>query len=199
MGLEVSENNNPEPRRVNTEKIKIGVISYLVPRKRVDTVLRALKDCNCRDRVELTIIGDGPLKPHLESMVRTLSLSKVVRFLGRMDHFEAKRILKSFHLTIHLDYVPHMVSAAVQESLAAGVPVIFSQETPVTKYREYPYGWQVDAQNPSPLAELLDSITDHKESIKQKSKEALKYARENLSHEVVGKKLLNAYLKLSIR
>ena len=176
--------------------IRIGIITHLRPRKRVDTVLKALKNCRS-ELLTLDIIGDGPSRAYLETMVKAFNLGKKVRFLGMVNYFDLKKYLETFDIVIHLDQIPHMINPTIQDTLSAGIPVIFSEESSVAKYKEHQYGWQVDMDDPDPLSDLLNFLTNHTGVIKEKSMKALEYAKSNLSYKSVGTNLANAYLKLA--
>ncbi|MEM3193174.1 MAG: glycosyltransferase [Candidatus Parvarchaeota archaeon] len=176
------------------DKLRAGIITHLRPRKRVDTVLRALKLADS-SFIDLEIFGDGPSRNYLEKMCKDLALGNV-HFRGAFPNYELNNVVDSLDLIFHLDIVPHLVNPTTNESLAHGIPVIFSEEMNVEKYIEYPYGWQVDADDPHVLAELIDHLSSHSIEVKQKSVNALIYAKQNISHEAVGSALSVAYSKL---
>jgi len=70
----------------------ILTISRLVPRKGIDTVLRALaRIVPHRPDVRYLIGGSGPDRERLETLARTLNLTDRVHFLGKLPRDELRR------------------------------------------------------------------------------------------------------------
>jgi glycosyltransferase involved in cell wall biosynthesis len=195
-GLEVKELLPDNPARVSMdENLRYAVITYLRPRKRVDTVMRALSLYEWRD-IHIDIIGDGPSLYYLKRLAKQLLVLDRVNFIGSVKHSETAKYFRSHDAVIHLDQVPHLVNSTSQEALANGTPLIFSETTGLTKYKELPYGWQVDSNNPEILADLFEHISNNRKVLLDKSKNASSFARENLSYKSVGSLLCNEYRKL---
>lgn len=194
-GIEVTKRLVINASHLNSESLKIGIITYLRPRKRVDTVLKALNLCKTHD-INLDIVGDGPSVNYLKGLVNVLQLSDRVRFLGKVDHSSINEAFDKYDLIVHLDQVPHLVNSTTQEALSRGKPIIFSEDKYLESALEFPYGWQVDPDDPSVLTELFEYIDSHRETLIEKSKNALEFANLNMSYDSVGRKLLFVYKKL---
>ncbi len=82
------------------ETIQMGTVGRFVEKKGFDDLLRALaivkqktdKKFNC------TIIGDGPLRPLLETMTKELDIGDVVTYTGYMKQEEMINRLQNMHL-----------------------------------------------------------------------------------------------------
>jgi glycosyltransferase involved in cell wall biosynthesis len=72
-----------QPSSVSTPTIVS--VGRLVPEKGFDLLLQALAQLPTEAVWQLKIIGEGPERPRLEGMVRTLGLSDRVRFLGHLS------------------------------------------------------------------------------------------------------------------
>lgn len=98
------------------------------PRKNVDVVLRALARLRGQYRFRYTIIGDGALRPALESLARDLGLADLVRFAGRVEDDELQREMRQadlFVLTSSALPTSHEGFGLVYlEANAAGAPVL---------------------------------------------------------------------------
>ncbi len=80
IGVRIPE---PTPRtRGTSEPLRLLYVGQLIPRKRVDVILRALSRCQ-RFGWTLDVVGDGPSRVELESLSAGLDLSSRVRFHGR--------------------------------------------------------------------------------------------------------------------
>ena len=115
-GLEVKELLPNNPAKVSMfEGLRYAVITYLRPRKRVDTVLRALSLYDGSD-VHLDIIGDGPSSFYLKQLTHQLRIENRVNFIGAVNHAETVKYFMSHDSVIHLDQVPHLVNSTSQEA-----------------------------------------------------------------------------------
>ncbi|MGH8132231.1 MAG: glycosyltransferase [Steroidobacteraceae bacterium] len=100
----------------------IGYIGQLIPRKGVDTLIRAFSRLETPAR-QLCIVGDGPARGSLERLAADLGETHRVRFLGyRQDRIALLKALDVFVLPSSLEGIPR----CVLESMAAGVPVVAS-------------------------------------------------------------------------
>ena len=106
----------------------VVTVGRLMPRKRIPLLLEALAQLRTAGRtLPLTIVGDGPERPHLERRVAELGLVSQVRFLGEVpptgipdaigdaDVFAFPALGEGFGL-------------AAAEALLAGVPVVAARD-----------------------------------------------------------------------
>lgn len=99
-------------------KILIQVASFRYPKDQ-KTVIKSLKKLG--DHVVLILVGDGPLRPECENLVKTLGLTNRVLFLGiRMDVIP---LLKASDIIILSSHHEGM-SLASMEGMASGKPFI---------------------------------------------------------------------------
>lgn len=77
-------------------------------------------------RVELTIVGDGPKRPALEALVRSLGVAARVHFEPAVANRELCARLADFDLfAVHTEYWE--INKSVLEALLTGLPVIHSR------------------------------------------------------------------------
>jgi glycosyltransferase involved in cell wall biosynthesis len=93
----------------------------------VDKTLRALAQLKLYE-FQFTVVGDGVLRPNLESLCRELGLNDRVNFTGVISKAEIQRLLASSDLFILTsDVLPNSVEGfgiAYLEANACGVPVL---------------------------------------------------------------------------
>jgi len=98
------------------------VVGRLTAQKRVELAIRALERLD-RPTIPLTILGDGPERPRLESLVVALGLEKRVRFLGAQPPAGVAAVLAGADLAL-FPAVGEGFGLAAAEALMVGVPVV---------------------------------------------------------------------------
>ncbi len=103
-------------------------VSSLIPRKRVDKAIRAVRQATQHpalstqhSALHLLIIGDGPERPRLESLAQELGLVDRIRFLGKRD--DVRDILAQSDFLVHAA-IAEGCAYAILESMAAGIPAV---------------------------------------------------------------------------
>jgi glycosyltransferase involved in cell wall biosynthesis len=101
-------------------------VGRLIPKKRAELVIRAFHEIHEHSTAILTIVGDGPLRPELEILVDELGLRGRVHFAGFVEPDEVARWYA--RATVFVLPSSETWGVVVIEALAAGVPVIVSDE-----------------------------------------------------------------------
>lgn len=94
------------------------------PLKRVGDVVRILAEVRRALPALLVLVGDGPERPRIESMVRKMGLSGAVCFLGEQRNF--LEVLQSSDVFL-LPSETESFGLAALEALSCGVPVVASR------------------------------------------------------------------------
>jgi N-acetyl-alpha-D-glucosaminyl L-malate synthase BshA len=94
------------------------------PLKRVDDVVRILAEVRHTVPALLILVGDGPERSRVESLVRELGLTGVVCFLGKQLNF--LEVLQNSDVFL-LPSETESFGLAALEALACGVPVVASR------------------------------------------------------------------------
>jgi glycosyltransferase involved in cell wall biosynthesis len=115
----------PEPMRIGTsDKVTVGFLGSLIPRKGGDLLIRALARLTDRNW-RLVIVGDGGSRSSLEGLAVKEGIADYVTFTGVLPNAEAKKILRDLDLFV----LPSRFDgwgAVVNEALMQGVPVVCS-------------------------------------------------------------------------
>jgi len=103
--------------------VRIGMIARMNhPVKRHDLFLRVAARLAPRfPHLKFVLVGDGPLRPALEALVRQLELVDRVVLLG--DRRDIPSVLAALDVTV-MPSSSESLSNAILESMAAGVPVV---------------------------------------------------------------------------
>jgi glycosyltransferase involved in cell wall biosynthesis len=110
-----------------TEKKMILSVCNLIPKKRVDLLLKAFaRICNKLENTVLVIGGEGPEKKRLEEMAQELGIVDRVKVVGYIPEYELWDYYAASDVCAHLDSADFAISA--YEPLAFQKKVIWSCE-----------------------------------------------------------------------
>lgn len=134
-------------------------IGRLAREKGHDVLLRAVARLHERGRrIELDLIGDGPLRSELEGRVAQLDLSRRVRLHGWRGSREIRDALTQSRALV-LPSLSENLPVVLMESLAMHRPVIASAVGAVGELVEPGVsGWLVPPNNPLLLSQVLDEV-----------------------------------------
>lgn len=108
-----------------TLKVRAAMVGRLVPRKLVDIAIEAVSKLSPdeRARIEVNVIGDGPVRGVLESLCVGLGVAEQFIFRGPTTHAEALARIEACDVLVHCS-VDEGTSHAVVEALGLGKPVV---------------------------------------------------------------------------
>ncbi|WP_073344468.1 glycosyltransferase family 4 protein [Caldanaerobius fijiensis] len=97
-------------------------IARLIPQKGVEYFIRVADDIlNMRDNVEFLILGDGPQRDHLESLIKELNRADRIKLLGHRDDVNA--LLDSSDVFVLPSFSEGM-PVSIIEAMRAGKPIV---------------------------------------------------------------------------
>jgi glycosyltransferase involved in cell wall biosynthesis len=118
------------------------VCARLVPSKRVDLAIREA----ARQRAELTVIGDGPLRRELEALAS--SFEPRARFTGQLPRGDALALIADAHKLVHLSEAEG-APTVIREARALGVPVLATAVGDVGRWAQHDPGIEIFRPTPS--------------------------------------------------
>ncbi len=107
------------PRTV--DELRVIFVGRLVPYKGCDILLEAATPLLRSGRARLTIVGDGPQRPELESLVRREGIEDRVTFRGWVAHAEVAPLVAEADL-FAFPSIREFGGAVAIEAMAAGTP-----------------------------------------------------------------------------
>lgn len=138
----------------------IGMVGRLEPQKGVEYLLAAMARVReSHPDARLLIVGDGPLRQHLETLATRLRVHDRVLFLGWSS--EVPKALKALDVFC-MPSLWESFGYAILEAMACGVPVVASDVEGIPEvviHRET--GLLVPPRDPSALAEALCELLEH--------------------------------------
>jgi sugar transferase (PEP-CTERM/EpsH1 system associated) len=142
------------------------VVARLSAEKDIATLIQAMKHLSCqldsqRQPLTLSIVGDGALRPQLESLTRSLELGATIRFLGERN--EVPALLAEASMFV-LPSLTEGISLTLLEAMARGLPVVATDVGGNPEVVEAGRtGLLVSARDPRALAQAMMKIHSDRE------------------------------------
>ena len=141
----------------------VGIFAMLRPEKDHDTFLRAAR--LVVDRVpdaKFLVVGDGPMRPEIERLIRELDLDDCVVLTGSRS--DVPDLLRAIDVFVLSSYTVECFPIALLEAMAAGRPAVCTAVGGVPEMIEEPTtGYLVPPRDPDALADRLVRILSDSE------------------------------------
>lgn len=178
-----------QPETQRNESLKFVSVGSLLPIKCFNLLIRAFATVP-RSNVTLNIIGGGPLKGELQSLIRKLDLQERVHLLGLKSPEEVSRILTESDCFV-LASRSETFGIVLIEAMAKGLPVIATKcggpESIVNKQN----GLLVPVDNIQAMSDAINYMIDH---CSEYDKETIKSnCRNEYSQSVIADKIIDVY------
>ncbi|CCE24384.1 putative glycosyl transferase [Methylotuvimicrobium alcaliphilum 20Z] len=146
------------------KKLRLLNVGRLVPIKGQDLLLHALKKvCDQGHSVHLRIIGEGPERETLESLIQRLGLQNYVELLGAQPQETVCEYLNKTDVFV-MPSRSEGFAVACLEAMAMELPVIASNVTGFPEaITDYKTGILVGLENIDQLAEAIIWMIEHPE------------------------------------
>jgi len=176
-GVNFQELDQTYPSQGETRHgLRIGTVCRMVPQKDLTTLIRAFADIaatpNLED-VELRLVGDGPEKVCLESMVSQLGLDRRVQFTGALSRKDAYQELVDLDIFVVSSRWEGFCNAMV-EGAATGKAVVATNIDPLPEVIGSENALFFNVGDDKGLARQLKRLCENRE------------LREALGHKVQG-------------
>lgn len=162
-GVETSVFRRTEPTLPPGKSVRIVVPRRLVPKNGVEYLVRAMpRIAEARDDVEAVLIGDGPERSRLESLVRDLGVADRVRFLGARPNVEMPGLLSSGRIAVFPSLM-EATSVAALEAMACELPVAASRVGGLPEIVDDEVGTLFEPCDPGDLAARVLTLLDRRD------------------------------------
>ena len=185
---------SPGPARPPGERRRLVNVASLHDKKGHEHLLEALRRIReQRPGVELTIVGDGPLRSSLERMASDLGVADAVTFAGMRGREEVAALLREadvFVLSSLWENAPH----AVIEAFASGLRVVATDVGGVSELMDPDAGALVPPADPEALAAATLAALDDPRTLDTEA--VARRTRERYGAEAVGRRWTELYSEL---
>jgi glycosyltransferase involved in cell wall biosynthesis len=175
-------------------KINLLFVARLVPYKCADILIEAVSrlEPNVKEKVCLTIVGDGQERNSLETQVRELNLGEKVKFAGWVGQEETVEYYRQADIFC-FPSIREFGGAVVMEAMACGLPCIVANNGGIGEYVNEETGFKIEPISREYLTQQLTSkikmlVEDDKlrESMSAKAIERAKeFEWENKARKIV--------------
>lgn len=171
MGIDLSRFKFTVPRMPTVDQpVRVVSVARLVEKKGLPYAIRAIAALR-RDGVDiaLDIVGDGPLRSSLESLIAELGMANAVRIIGARARDEVARVMGAAHLfaapsVTARDGDMEGIPVALMEAMSSGVPVVATRHSGIPELVEDRVsGLLVPERDTDALAAAFRWLVDHPE------------------------------------
>jgi teichuronic acid biosynthesis glycosyltransferase TuaC len=182
--------NNNIPEKV----ILFLFVGNFVPVKDPLNMIEAFKKLSKNIKsAHLIMIGQGYLKPQLETMITNYELNNQIHLIGSVHHEELAQYMKQSDV-LCISSVREGWPTIIFESFSCGLPIVSTSVGGISEaIVDFENGILVPAQNPEKLSQAMIKAS----SIKWDREKLIQYAMEN-SWENISRKYLKFYNDLMI-
>lgn len=196
-GADIERFANREGEKINRTRKVVITTSRLVPKNGVDILIKAIAEAKKQvPDIQLRIVGDGPERKKLESLVKEEKIQDNVKFLGNISHAEIPKYLHEADVFVRPSRSEGMGVSFV-EALAAGLPII---ATPVGGIldiiQDEKTGLFCESENPTDCAEKILRLLRDKELSANIAVQGKKMVEEKFSWDKISAEYERIFEKL---
>lgn len=199
LGLDVSKFPFQERVLDQNSPIKILTVARLVPKKGLEYSIRAFaKVCQINPSTNLIykIVGEGPERPQLEALIKSLGMGDRIFLLGSKNRKECSELYSDAHL-----YVIPSVTApdgnkegqgvALQEAQATGLPVIATNHNGFPEgMLEGESGYLVPERDVEALTEAINQLVNSPERWAQMGRVGRRFIESKYDIEKINREFV---------
>ena len=176
-------------KKTFNKKVNFTIICELVEKKRVDELLKIIRDLKRLNlKFYLNIVGIGYQYKLLKKYVHKNNLEDIVKFFGYQNKLNVKKILNRSDYLVSCSYV-ETFGVTIAESIASGVPVLCVDSGGPRDFVKNFNGFLLKDLN-----ELkLKMITCIKSGYKFDRKKMFDFINNNFSQKIISKKIIDVY------
>ena len=179
-------------KKEESDLIKIGMLSRLMPTKDHSTLIYAfndlLKNYKQKIRIQLNIAGDGSIFKNLQDQVNALGIQNEVNFLGMIPENGSIDFLQQQDIYVHAS-LGETMSTSIIQAMACEKAIIASDVEGINNMlKNDETAILVPPKNKEKLMEAFALMIESKILRETLSKNAFIYAHQNFSNEAMYEK-----------
>jgi glycosyltransferase involved in cell wall biosynthesis len=183
-------------RQPHQAPLRLLFVGRLVPYKGADMVLEATRELLDSGKAQLTIVGEGPERRHLEQLAASLGVATAVSFLGNVPHAEVCQHFAEADV-FTFPSIREFGGAVVMEAMAMGcVPVVVNYGGPAELVSpQTAFALEIgDRQHiVDQLRSRLDALCVDRSCLAAMSQTGMERARTEFTWEAKARQVLAVY------
>lgn len=130
---------------IKDSKVNLLFVGRLVAFKCPDILIEAVSRLNetIKNNIQLTIVGDGQERSHLEQMAQTRNLDDIINFVGKIPQVEILEYYRKADVFC-FPSIRESGGAVVLEAMACGLPCIVANTGGVVDYVTEEAGFKIE-------------------------------------------------------
>ena len=200
IGIDVEKYKYIEKRLGPNEWVKILTVASLIEKKGYEYAIKAIKKViHTHKNIKYYIVGNGPLRNKLESLVLQFDLGKYVEFVGPVNQMELIELYRNSHIFL----LPSVISqdgdeegtpTVLLEAQAMGLPIISSFHSGIPEIvLDGQSGFLVPEKDVDSLAERLNYLISHSENWLGMGKKGRVFVEKSFNIKKMNKQLMKIY------
>ena len=197
-GVDLEELNRPlqDGYHKNGRRYLLSIAAHN-EKKGLDVLIRAFSEVARTDpKLELFLVGNGPLRGKHEGLAKSLALDDRVRFLGGQGRLEIAELLHGCELFVH-PAVSEPFGLVIAEALACKKPVVASNTGGIPEIIEDgASGILVEPGRPQELARAISSVLGNPNLMNTLSANGYAVAEKYFSYANTGRNYEKTFCEL---
>jgi glycosyltransferase involved in cell wall biosynthesis len=156
-------------------------LSRISPKKNLLGTLKLLSKLPANNAVEFDIYGpieEDAYWNECTAIIQSMPSHVKVNYKGILENSAVINIMSSYHLSVLLTFNENYGHSIV-ESMAAGCPVLISDQTIWKNLEEKNAGWDIELKNENKILKAIEEACNwNQEEFNTKSKGALSFAQQ---------------------
>lgn len=189
----------PEPPS-NEAPLRVLFVGRLIPAKGVGMLLKAIDELRKTHSVELTVVGDGPMRETWEKQVAALALDGIVTFTGGASLDDVSRRMRWCHVFC-LSSVRESGGAVLLEAMASARPVIAVLHGGPGEIVDDEIGHGIAPTNSAnvtrALGEALRDVIEHPDAWRARGEAGRRRAQERYDWEAKIDEAMDLYRRIA--
>lgn len=175
------------------EHLRIIWNSRLSKEKRIIPFLQSVANSKHKDRIDLTIIGDGNQMQEAKNFAKLHLQSSQIKFLGIVPHEQIFNFMQNQHISVINSYGFDTQGMTILEAVACGLPILYADPAMDEVVPEHG-GLRSSNDSVAAMTDTIDQLFAYPALIEEMSKNAIK-AKDSVLQSTQINKLLELYLK----
>jgi len=177
--------------------IRLLFVGRLTPYKGADMLINAVNmlDASIKDKISLTIVGDGQEAKNLKGLTEKLGISHIVNFTGWIDNESTVEYYQNSDIFC-FPSIREFGGAVVLEAMASGLPCIVVNNGGIGEYVTDKTGFKIEPlsveQITLELSKKIAALFENQGLLNEMSKNAISRAKD-FRWEIKAQKIVDIY------